>query len=367
MSSKQNNDIFRDLFVLEIANNHWGDINRGIRIIQEHGSVARYNSVKAAIKLQIRDVDTFIHPDYKGNKDIRYIKKTEDTKMSKDSYRALISAIKEVSCIPMATAFDEKSVDLCVELDIPILKLASSDVNDWPLIERVAHTKLPVIISSGGASEKSIDDIVLFFERRNIPLAINHCVALYPSENDDLELNQIDYLINRYPEHVIGLSTHEYLDWQASMLISYAKGARTWERHVDIEADNIKVSPYCSLPGQIDTWLKAYHLAREMCGGAGDERRVCSKKEIEYLDVLVRGVYAKRDIGPGYVFTNSNFVEDFYLAIPLQKGQLSCREVINGEILTAPIKANEPLTINHIAGPVGKDPILRKQIENRGI
>ena len=48
-----NRDIFEDLFVLEIANNHWGDVNRGLRIIKEFGTVARYNDVRAAIKLQL--------------------------------------------------------------------------------------------------------------------------------------------------------------------------------------------------------------------------------------------------------------------------------------------------------------------------
>ena len=53
---------------------------------------------------------------------------------------------------------------------------------------------------------------------------------------------------------MIGLSTHEYHDWRTSMLISYGKGARTWERHIDIDQDGIPVSPYCSLPHQCDIW-----------------------------------------------------------------------------------------------------------------
>ena len=365
--SENSNDIFKELFILELANNHLGVLNRGVKIIQEFGSIVRFNNVKAAIKLQIRDVDTFIHPKFKGNQNLRYIKKTEDTKMSKEDYAAMALAIKNVSCIPMATAFDEKSVDTCVELGMQILKLASSDINDWPLIEKVASTKLPVVMSSGGATEKSLDDIVTFFEHRDIPLAINHCVALYPTEDEDLELNQIDYLVKRYPGHVIGLSTHEYHDWHSSMLISYAKGARTWERHIDISSDEKSVSPYCSLPEQTDEWFKAYKTAKTMCGGSNNQRRNCSKNEIQYLDALVRGVYAKNNIEPGYIFSNDTFTKDFYLAIPLCKGQLSCREIINGEILSQAISADEPLTIDHIAGPLSRNEMLRKQIENRGL
>ena len=88
-----------------------------------------------------------------------------------------------------------------------------------------------------------------------------------------------------------------------------------------------------------------------MCGGVSSSRRVISKRETEYLDALVRGVFARRDLEPGYVFSKEGFERDFFLAIPLQKGQLSCREVMNGERLVAPIKARDPLTIDHIDGP----------------
>ncbi len=367
MALKDESTVFENLFVLEAANNHWGDLARGKKIIQDFATVVRYNNIKAAIKFQFRDVDNFVHDDFKGNQDLRYIKKTEATKMTHDQYAELAAAVVRAGCIPMATPFDEVSVDLCVKLNFPIFKIASSDINDWSLIERMAHYKLPVIASSGGASEKSLDELVSFFENRRIPLAINHCVSLYPSEDDQLELNQIDYLKNRYPGHVIGLSSHEYHDWRSSMLISYAKGARTWERHVDIAYNEVPVSPYCSLPEQIDEWFKAFHKAAEMSGSSYDKRRVISREEIEYLDALVRGVYARVDLPKGYVFAQENFSNDFKLAVPLLKGQLSTREVLNGLILTADLKAGNPLTIEKVSGPYNENESLKKQILNRGL
>lgn len=367
MVDSQSADVFDNLFVLEMANNHWGSVERGLKIIRDHGTVVRYNNVKAAIKLQFRDVDEFIHPEFKGNTDLRYVKKTEDTRLTRDDFATLVSAIRHVGCIPMATPFDEASVDLCVEFDFPIIKVASSDVNDWPLLEKIASTRRPVIISTGGASEKDLDDLVAYFGKRQIPLSLNHCVSLYPSEDNELELDQIDYLRNRYPQLTIGLSTHEYHDWHSSMLISYAKGARTWERHIDIDYQNVPVSSYCSLPEQCDDWYKAFHKAHEMCGGVKGVRRNISRRETEYLDALVRGVYARRDIEPGYKFSSSTFSDDFYLAIPLMKGQLSCREVVNGVALSRPIKANESLTIDHIDGPYAENQSLRKLLLNRGL
>jgi len=367
MISQRDKELFENLFVLELANNHWGSVERGLKIIRDFGTIVRYNNIKAAIKLQFRDVDNFIHPEFKGNQESRYIKKTEATKLTKVEFSRLLQEIKNVGCIPMSTPFDEASVDLCVDFDLPIIKVASSDMNDWPLLEKIASTRRPVIISTGGASEKDLDDVVHFFEKRDIPLAINHCVSLYPSEDDELNLNQIDYLRHRFSNHVIGLSTHEYHDWHSSMLISYGKGARTWERHIDINYEGVPVSNYCTLPEQADEWFKAFHKATEMCGGPSESRRVISKKEIEYLDALVRGAYAKRDLEPGYVLNADTFAKDFYLAIPLLKGQLSCREVMNGERLTKPIKVNEALTIEHIDGPYAESTSLKELILKRGV
>lgn len=359
--------IFNNLFVLELANNHWGSVERGQRIINSFAQVVRFNNVRGAIKLQFRDGGHFVQPDFKGREDIRYIKKTEQTVLERHEYGLLIETIRDQGCIPMATAFDEKSVDLCEDFDLPIIKVASSDINDWFLLERIARTRKPVIVSTGGSSEKDVDDLVTFFGRRNIPLALNHCVSLYPSEDGELELNQVDFLRNRYPHLVIGYSTHEYHDWQSSMMISYAKGARTWERHIDIEADGIQVSPYCSLPHQVDTWFKAFHKAREMCGASGDSKRIPQRREVEYLDSLVRGVYVKRDLPSGHEFHHGSTDRDFYLAIPLQKGQLSCREIMNGQRTLRALKAETPVMIDDLDSPYATNATLRELIYKRGL
>ncbi|MCP9848781.1 N-acetylneuraminate synthase family protein [Cyanobium sp. Morenito 9A2] len=358
---------FENLFVLELANNHWGNLERGLRIVRDFATVARVNSVRTAIKLQFRDVDSFIHPAFKGYTESRYIKKTEATKLSIEEFKALVDEIRRCDCIPMATPFDEASVELCGLFDLPMIKVASSDIATWPLLDRIAHLSKPVIISTGGANDKTIDDCVRFFENRSIPLAINHCVSLYPCEDSELELNQISYLCQRYPNHVIGFSTHEQRDWYSSMLISYAKGARTWERHIDIEADGIPVAPYCSLPNQIDEWYKAFSKAVEMCGGSTEARRTVSERERRYLEELIRGVYACRDLTAGYVFSSETFNNDFYLAIPLHKGQLSCREVINGAKLISDLNSNDRLTIDHVDGPYRENEALRQVIMDRGI
>lgn len=356
-------DIFEDLFVLELANNHLGSIERGLKIVADYSKIVRFNNVKAAIKLQFRDIDSFIHKDFLDRTDIRYIKKTLDTRLTKAELTQLVNAVRQGGCISMATPFDEKSVDLCVELGIQIIKIASSDINDWFLLEKIAQTRKPVIVSTGGSSLKDTDDLVTFFDNRNIPLAINHCVSLYPSEDRDLEINQVDFLKNRYPNHTIGYSSHEYHSWDSSITIAYAKGARTFERHIDIEMDDIPVSPYCSLPEQVDTWFKAFHKAKEMCGAPGTYKRIPPEKEIKYLDNLVRGVYIKHDLSAGHILSDN----DVYLAVPLQKGQISCRELMRGEVLLKECKQDRPIMIDDIDSPYAHNQNLKQVIYERGI
>ena len=355
--------IFENLFVLELANNHWGNAERGLKIIRDFARVVKFNNVRAAIKMQFRDVDTFIHPDFRDRADIRYIKKTRDTQLPWDTLRSMVDAVRSQGMVTMVTPFDEVSVDKCVEFGVEILKVASSDIRDKTLLRKIASTGLPVIASSGGADIEHIDQLVALFASRNIPFALNHCVSLYPSEDGDLELDQIDFLRARYPDIVIGYSTHEYRDWWDSTLIAYGKGARTFERHIDIDYEGVPVSSYCTTPQQADIWFRAMKKAQEMCGGGSSERRAIPEGERRYLDALVRGVYAKRDLAKGETLT----ADAVYFAVPLLKGQLSTREFSGNEHVTAPIKANAPLDIYTVDGPALKNPALIRLIGDRGL
>lgn len=358
------NTIFDDLFVLELANNHGGDLERAKKIIADFSTVVKSHNIKTAIKLQFRDVDSFVHKDFLGRDDIKYVNKALKTKISYEEYAIIIEEIRNAGCITMSTPFDEASVDMCIDLGVQIIKIASSDINDRVLIEKIAMANKPVIISTGGSSLKDIDNLVNFFDGKNIPFAINHCVSIYPCEKYELELNQIDFLKNRYPNHVIGFSTHEYNDdIESGMLIAYAKGARTFERHIDIDYKGRIHADHCSTPSDIDRWVKAYEKAKEMCGGSADTKRISSKKEIEYIDTQLRGVYAKKDLRIDDIINE----DDVYLAIPLQRGQISCNELVYGEKLTNSVKKDAPIMIDDIDSPYAENENLKNRIYDRGL
>jgi N-acetylneuraminate synthase len=100
-----------------------------------------------------------------------------------------------------------------------------------------------------------------------------------------------------------------------------------------------------------------------MCGNPGTMKRRCPPEEVKYLDALVRGVYAKRDLKQGQPLRD----DDVYLAVPLQKGQVSCREVMNGLPLLADVKKDAPLMIEQLDSPYAYDEELKQAIYQRGI
>jgi N-acetylneuraminate synthase len=74
-------------------------------------------------------------------------------------------------------------------------------------------------------------------------------------------------------------------------------------------------------------------------------------------------VYAKRDLPAGHLLTD----DDVYLAVPLLKGQLSCRELIAGEAIVQFITADQPLTLDFLDNPYSRNAELRNHIQNRGL
>jgi sialic acid synthase SpsE/mannose-6-phosphate isomerase-like protein (cupin superfamily) len=308
---------FKNLMILDIANNHQGDIEHGLNIIKSLGEITRNLGIKSALKFQFRQLDTFIHPKYRDREDIAHIPRFFSTMLSVEDYEKLIKEVRNQGMIPMCTPFDEESVDVIEKLDIEIIKIASCSAMDIPLIKRVASAKMPTVASTGGATINQIDHMVQIFKKENLDFALHHCVSIYPTPDDKLQLNQIDNLRNRYKGVSIGWSTHEDPDDVITVKMALAKGATLFERHVGLEDRGHKLNKYSSSPKQVENWLKSFLDAKVTLGSIN--RAPSSSEEQEALATLMRGVYVNKNIKNGDPIKR----EDVFFAMPLEKDGLT--------------------------------------------
>jgi len=318
------------LFIFELANNHMGDIDHGLRVVAEFGALAREFDFNFAFKLQFRELDTFIHPAFKDRTDIKYIKRFSETRLDRDATRRLVAAIKAEGFLAMCTPFDEASVDRIVEDGFDILKIASCSFTDWPLLEKIASVDLPIIGSTAGIECADMDNVVSFLRHRDKDFALMACVAQYPTPSAALQLNQIDVLKDRYRNMRIGYSTHEDPNETTPVAMAIAKGAVLFEKHVGVPTDAYPLNAYSANPEQARAWLLAAKKAYEIAGVVG-ERIEPSKEELSALRDLRRGVFAKRPIVKGERIRN----EDVFFAIPGQPGQITANDWSKYSIFTA--------------------------------
>ena len=319
----------KPLFVFEMANNHMGDIEHGVRIVREFREVAKERDFRFSFKLQLRD-ESYIHPDHRARKDHKYIKRFMETKLSRDDFARIKDEIAANGFISMCTPWDESSVDRMEELGFDILKVASCSFTDWPLLERVAKSNMPIIASTAGAMLDDIDRVVAFLSHRDKSFAIMHCVGEYPCLRNHLELNQIELFRNRYPGVPVGFSTHEEPENYDSVRIAVAKGASIFEKHVGIPTESYALNAYSATPAQAGKWLDAAADAVAICGMSG-RRKDITAKEIEDIQPLYRGAYANREILKGERIKDS----DVFLAMPNVAGQVIASSISKYNELTA--------------------------------
>jgi len=308
---------FENLFVYDLANNHQGDFAHARNIVAAVGKVNREGKINGALKFQFRQLDSFIHPDFKGRADHKYVKRFSETRLEMTDFAKLAEHVRAEGLHTMCTPFDEESVDVICDMGLDIIKIASCSADDWPLLEKVARVNKPVVVSTAGLRTDQIDALVSFFEMNRTEFGLMHCVALYPTPDGKLQLNRIAEMRDRYRGIPIGWSTHEDQDNTSAVQIAYALGARMFERHVGLNTEKHKLNSYSSTPEKLEKWIAAFHAGRAMLGN--EERPPISLEERQTLVDLKRGTYVKRDVKKGEVLAR----EDVFFAMPMQEGQLT--------------------------------------------
>ena len=331
----------RKLFVFEMANNHMGDVGHGIRIIKEFAAVkSNFPEFDFAIKFQFRNMDTFIHPDYRDRMDLKYVKRFSETRLTKVQFLKLKLEAEELGFITMCTGFDEDSVARIEEMGYPIIKIASCSFTDWPLLNKIAETDLPIIASTAGSTLKEIDNVVAFFTNREKDLTIMHCVGEYPTKTTNLQLNQLKLFTKRYPNIRVGYSTHEDPDNPNIIPLAIALGAQVFEKHVGVPTEQYDLNAYSATPVQALKWLESARTALETCGETQGRPRA-SERELADLRRFKRGAFAKRDIAKGERMTR----DDVFYAFPCQDGQVLANDMSKYTefVADAKYKANAPV------------------------
>ena len=338
----------KELIVLEVANNHQGDVQHGLNIIKSFSEINKnfVENFNFAFKFQYRNLNTFIHKSFKDS-EIKYVRRFLDTQLEKSEWNLLIDAVKSEGFLTMCTPFDEDSVDEVIKDQYDILKIASASIDDWPLIEKIGDSsKKEIIASIGGASIEKVKRFYSYMSNRNKDLALNYCVSLYPTSNKDLNLSYIKELSKTFPSIPIGFSTHESGELDNSAGLALAAGAVIFEKHIALEnkEKGYGINDYSVNLKQYNKWIESLMEAKTIIGTVS-KRNENLDKELDALRDLKRGVFAKTDITENILDS-----ENVYFSIPSNENQVLSNDLskFNDIHIKKGIKKDEAIFYNQV-------------------
>lgn len=221
-----------DCYVIaEIGHNHQGKL----KTCMEMFKVAKECGADA-VKLQKRDNRTlFTRAAYERPYDnensfgATYGEHREALEFGESDYRELKAWAQEIGVTMFATAFDFPSVDFLAKLEMPAYKVASGDLKNIPLLKYIAQVGKPIILSTGGGTMEDVNRAYDAVMPINPQLCILQCTAGYPAAFEELNLRVITTFRERFPQTVVGLSSHD--NGIAMALAAYMLGARVIEKH----------------------------------------------------------------------------------------------------------------------------------------
>lgn len=326
----------QDLFILDLANNHFGDVEHALRVVDEVSEVVHEFGVRAALKLQLRNLDSFIHPSMRES-DHRYVRRFLDTSLSFEDFARISDRVHDAGLKLMATPFDEDSIELLSQLGVSIAKVASASASDLPLLDALARTKFPIVASTGGLTQLQIDMLHQRLLISGNEFALMHCVSVYPSAPETHQLRQITNFRTRYPGIPVGWSTHEKPSHLEAITIAKSLGASLFERHVGLDSSIYPLNDYSSSPQQLANWFRRYF---EVSAELGSQVRLpSSEEELQTLGSLRRG----------YFFSTRGKAGDLVASIAVAafpvvaESQVTTGDSLSGLKLARDVEAGEPV------------------------
>ncbi|MBS4534372.1 N-acetylneuraminate synthase [Clostridium sp. D2Q-14] len=322
----------------EIGVNHNGDIDIARKLIKE-AKEAGVDAVKfQSFNPEKTKIKTTPYANYQeqNSKFKSSFEMSMKLKLSYEDHVELKRYCDEVGLDFLSTGFDNDSVDTLESLNVKYQKIPSGEINNFPLIKYIAMKQKPIILSTGMADLSEIDECVRYIKKfNNQELVILHCVSLYPTSFDKVNLNFIKTLQNTF-DATIGFSDHT-LGIEAD-IAAVALGAKMIEKHITLDKSMEGPDHKVSLnPEELRHMVSAI---RNIEKALGTKYKIVCDEEIEMRKISRRSIVISEDIEKGNKFTEEN------LAIKKPGTGLSSKylEVILGRTVTRNLLKDEILT-----------------------
>lgn len=213
------------------------------------------------------------------------------------------------------------------------LKVASRDLTNLPLLERMAETKIPMILSTGMAGEKELDEALAVITHYHSAVSILHCVSQYPTYPLNLNLNSITYLKKKYGQYPIGFSDHTI--GISAPIVAVGMGAEIIEKHITIDRHMKGTDQLGSLgPDGVNRMIRDIRVAELWMGTESlyiDPAVASAKVKLE------RSIATNKELRPGDVIAE----QDIHLLSPGDGFKWSQKEEVVGHRVVSPIGRNE--------------------------
>ena len=213
------------------------------------------------------------------------------------------------------------------------LKVASRDLTNLPLLEALAETRIPIILSTGMAGKKELDDALAVITKYHDNIAILHCVSQYPTEPDNLNLLTIRYLQKHYGQYTIGFSDHTI--GIAAPIVAVGMGAKIIEKHITIDRGMKGTDQKGSLgPDGVRRMVRDIRLAEHWMGTEDlyiDRSVAASKVKLE------RSIASNKDLEVGHIITE----DDIHMLSPGDGFKWAERTQLIGKTLKTAVPKNE--------------------------
>ena len=225
---------------------------------------------------------------------------------TKENWGSLSKYCEDIGIDFMSTAFDLEDIDTLNGLQ-KYWKISSSDITNYPLIEKISKQKGKILLSTGASNIEDIQNAVNVISKFNQDIVIMHCILNYPTDNENANLSMIIDIKEKFPSYEIGYSDHTRPD--ENMLITtsaYLLGAEYIEKHFTLDKTISGNDHYHSMDSNdLKVLRKNLNLVEEILG---NKNKICLDSEVKSQNNARRSIYTSENIKNGDILTESNLI-----------------------------------------------------------